>query len=221
MTVLLDKVYEYSSQVLLGLMGLLVLSPLIVGEERILAFVLFACVLIGTVYLFRRQVGMILRRLWHLYSGSSWARPMPLQAGKYLHRFFQELQRISWRRAASLLILSISVSLVDIFSVYLLALSLNMTVSLPIFFAVLGVLRLVLSAPFILWSVGGIGIREGTLVLLFQLVGESAENAIALSALMFLQLGIWTLAGVFAWLRQPLDPGRLAERAKALRGGTT
>lgn len=218
LTVFFDKLCEWGSQVTLGLTGLVILAPFIVGEVHILGLALMICIILGLLYVFRQKAKVRFKRLLDLYIVPRITRWIPGQAKPGLSQFFHEARRITLRQVAYLAVLSILISTIDAFSVYLFALALRLSITLLNFVAIVFVLNLILNVPFfLLFSVGGVGIREGTLVILFQVVGESAEHAVAMSALILLQAGFWNLAGVLAWIRQPLHPHLLAERARALK----
>jgi hypothetical protein len=67
-------------------------------------------------------------------------------------------------------------------------------------------------------SIAGIGVRDGTLYALYNAIGKSKEAAVALSTLMLIQFTFWSIVGLFAWIRRPLDIALWSQRIQSVRG---
>jgi uncharacterized protein (TIRG00374 family) len=83
------------------------------------------------------------------------------------------------------LILSLIAQLIGILAIFFISLSLDSSVNFFYFVVFLPMVWLISMIPI---SIGGLGLREGTFVLLFMSIGMSKEMAIAISALVLLQI---------------------------------
>ncbi|MBI4690261.1 MAG: flippase-like domain-containing protein [Nitrospirae bacterium] len=96
------------------------------------------------------------------------------------------------------LFLSVIIQGMSILSMYVIALGLGQHVSLLYFFIFFPIIVTISTAPI---SISGIGIREGSFVLLFGLIGVKAEMATAMSFAWFLSTACGGLIGLFEYLR--------------------
>ena len=92
----------------------------------------------------------------------------------------------------SVLIISIIIHLISITSIYLLSLSLGLDIPLIYFLVVLPPAWLLTMLPI---SIGGIGLREGAIIILLVSIGVAQPDAVALSILMLLQILVQTVLG--------------------------
>ena len=119
---------------------------------------------------------------------------------KTLVEFISEV--ITYNKAPSVLWYTFSISLlfqfIGVIATYLVALSINSTVPFIYFMILLPVVWFIGMIPV---SIGGIGVREGSLVLLFSTVGMTDEMGIAIGLLWFVQnLGLGLIGGVLFYL---------------------
>lgn len=94
--------------------------------------------------------------------------------------------------------LSLVVQILNIISIYVITLGLGQHISLMYFFIFFPVITTISTLPI---SISGIGLREGTFVLLFGLVGIKPEMATAMSFAWFLSVVFGGLTGLFEYLR--------------------
>lgn len=111
----------------------------------------------------------------------------------------------AWPRIVGAFLLSMLLQSVLIMVYYLLARALNIQVPVIVLFALIPLVFIAASLPI---SVGGLGVREATLVALLSLVGVPAQSTIALSLLYLLVLIAASLPGalVLWWARAVADP---------------
>ncbi|HWP43046.1 MAG TPA: lysylphosphatidylglycerol synthase transmembrane domain-containing protein [Blastocatellia bacterium] len=107
------------------------------------------------------------------------------------------LEAISWLRRYKLIFvatvaLSVLVRLVWSLGCYAVAVAMGLDLGLPVVFAFISLVDLIRLLPI---SVGGIGVRELTLIALFANVGLSQERAVAFSILAFAPLVVVAIAG--------------------------
>jgi uncharacterized protein (TIRG00374 family) len=118
---------------------------------------------------------------------------------------FQIFNQLSKRRLIFAVSLSFLAASLNCFVFYILALSIHTKLSVWDIFASLSIVTVVVMLPI---SIGGIGVREGTLVILFTLLGESPETAVALSLLLLVKNLLWRLLGIIVWFRYQLHLSR-------------
>lgn len=116
--------------------------------------------------------------------------------------------RSAIRLVISAMMLSALAQSLVILTYYLLGSSIGIKLSLTTFFALVSIVQLATSLPV---SIGGLGIREGTLVTLLVSVGIDMQPAAALSLLFLLTLWFCSLPGAVITF---LDRGGLRSRAE-------
>lgn len=99
---------------------------------------------------------------------------------------------------AKTLFLSFIVQIMSATTMYVITLGLGQHISLLYFFIFFPVITTISTLPI---SVSGIGVREGSFVLLFGLLGVKPEMATAMSFAWFLSIASGGLAGLFEYLR--------------------
>ena len=102
------------------------------------------------------------------------------------------------------LILSLITQLMGILAVYFISLSLNSSINFFYFITFLPIVWLISMIPI---SIGGLGLREGAFILLFTSIGMSKEMAIAISALILLQMIVHGMLGGLIFLLSPILGG--------------
>ena len=88
-------------------------------------------------------------------------------------------------------------SVISIFVLYILAISLGITIDFLTSFALFAIVIFSMLIPI---SIAGWGVREGVMVVLLGLIGISSESALALSILYGIILTIVGLMGGIFWL---------------------
>lgn len=152
--------------------------------------------IIGLVVLRKRPDGVmsLLKKLVPQRWQSSF---MTLLRGSHQRSFTFTPSQIALIMAVSLLSLAFL-----ILRVYMLALALDMNISLAFLAASLGLATLVQLIP--LSNMFGIGTRDVTMVYLFGLAGISAEKALSFSLLILASVIFQDLIGLILWWRYPV-----------------
>jgi uncharacterized membrane protein YbhN (UPF0104 family) len=130
-------------------------------------------------------------------------------SGKRIQRIGENLEnelsefwsRFDLNFLTKMLAISIALGLIRSLVLYLLAISLNITVSFILIIACRALIGIVNAIPV---SINGLGTRDAILLFALPLVGVSKEAAIALGIVAFL----WTIgskfSGVVFWFKKPL-----------------
>ncbi|MCX5718028.1 MAG: lysylphosphatidylglycerol synthase transmembrane domain-containing protein [Nitrospirae bacterium] len=96
------------------------------------------------------------------------------------------------------LMLSFTIQVLSILSMYIIALGLGQHIYLSYFFIFFPIIVTISTLPI---SISGIGLREGAFVLLFGMAGVKPEMATAMSFAWFLSIASGGLVGLFEYLR--------------------
>lgn len=121
-------------------------------------------------------------------------RADPLGIRRHLKSFYYALHEFRRKPGtlAAVLVVALLYQGLHVLSIWVLALSLGIEVSLIYYFLFIPVVMAVGTIPV---SLNGIGVREGAWVLLFRQVGASTEQALAMSLLSFAVLTATSMAG--------------------------
>ena len=160
-------------------------SPLSVTAIAVIGMLVMTGVLLG-------------RRMWGRWLPSEDARGV----AALIRSGMQAFCALKTRTLGMVLILSALFQAMDIVTIFLLSQAIGLSLSLPIFFAVNPLVYLVTVLPI---SLGGLGVREGTLVFLLAQYGVTASDAVMLSFLVYLNRivvgsagGIWQLLEILS-----------------------
>ncbi|MDO8746359.1 MAG: lysylphosphatidylglycerol synthase transmembrane domain-containing protein, partial [Thermodesulfovibrionales bacterium] len=135
--------------------------------------------LIGSFAIFRLRLGKGIRALSEFYgyfSGYSSQKMVIMKA----------------------LMLSFTIQILSILSMYIIALGLGQHIYLAYFFIFFPIIVTISTLPI---SISGIGVREGAFVVLFGMAGVKPEMATAMSFAWFLSTASGGLVGLFEYLR--------------------
>lgn len=139
---------------------------------------------------------------------STWLRPLPDSSsgsirGKIMHFLYVFVSTFGSLKNRSLLVILVYCILFqtfDIFATFVLSRAIGLQLNLLVFFIVIPLTYLVLMLPF---SLGGLGLREGTMAFLLSHFGVSFSDAVMLSFLIYLNRmligllgGTWQMIGV-------------------------
>jgi uncharacterized membrane protein YbhN (UPF0104 family) len=106
---------------------------------------------------------------------------LPGQAS--LERFYRSVSQLGWRALGQASLISLVFDLLLIWLVQLIAVSLGVNLPWIVFFLFTPLISFSLTLPI---SIGGLGVREQTYILLFQTMNVSAEAATAMSLLFYI-----------------------------------
>jgi uncharacterized protein (TIRG00374 family) len=197
-SVFLDKLAELIGLAVFSLLGIFIFPAAI--EADWLLWLVVGAVLAGLslLWLFRSKLGYwASRRLDRILSNR-----LPGSSVDSVSSVYDRLSTIVWQRWTLVAVITLLIRLTHYSAVYTLARSIGIT--LP-YISVAAIMSLVGAAVVLPVSVaGGIGVREGMLVGLFALLGQPAEQGLALSLLILLTSLSWRMIGMIFWLRNPL-----------------
>jgi uncharacterized membrane protein YbhN (UPF0104 family) len=131
---------------------------------------------------------------------------LPGQAS--LERFYRSISQLGWRALGLASLISLAFDLLLIWLVQLIAVSLGINLPWSVFFLFTPIISFSLTLPI---SIGGLGVREQTYILLFQTVNVSAEAATAMSLLYYLLNAV--LIGLIGGVLYMIDSVRSARTA--------
>jgi hypothetical protein len=115
---------------------------------------------------------------------------------------------------ALILVVSIVIGLLRSLVLFLLAISLNMSVGFGFIIACRALIGVTNMIPI---SISGLGTRDAVLLLTLPLAGVTKEGAIALGFLAFLWTIFYKFSGVIFWLKRPLPSDSILAIKEKLR----
>lgn len=126
-----------------------------------------------------------------------------------LERFYRSVSQLGWRALGQATLISLLFDLLLIFTIYLIAISLGLSLQPGIFFLFTPLISLSLALPI---SIGGLGVREQTFIILFQAVGVQAETATAMSLIFYFLTTV--MVGLIGGLLYIIENARSAAAAR-------
>jgi hypothetical protein len=97
------------------------------------------------------------------------------------------------------LLLSVAIRVVWSLGAFAVARAMDLPLSLPVIFAFISIVDLIRMLPV---SVGGLGVREWTMIALFANVGIAREQALAFSLMAFAPLALTAIVGGVIYISQ-------------------
>lgn len=126
-----------------------------------------------------------------------------------LERFYHSVSQLGWRALGQASLISLIFDLLLILVVHLIAISLGLVLQWGIFFLFTPLISLSLALPI---SIGGLGVREQTFIILFQAVGVSPEIATAMSLIFYFLTTV--MLGLIGGLLYIIESARSAAAAR-------
>lgn len=133
----------------------------------------------------------------------------------FLDRFARAIDRCGWRALAGALLISVGFNLVQIAWWATTGRALGLDIPFSYYVLVVPVMSIALLAP----SIGGLGVRENLAPLLFSGAGISAEQAVALTLLVFGLERVASLLGAPVYIYSTLRINRLRAGPPPRRAG--
>ena len=141
----------------------------------------------GTDLIVFLSVGGILGMGIVLTGRSVWKRWLPKESAQGVWSFVRvamlSLGNLKGRTLGSVLVLSVICQSADIVAAFLLSQAMNLGLSPKVFFVIIPLVCLATILPI---SLGGLGVREGTLVFLLSRFGVLTSDAVTISLLIYL-----------------------------------
>ena len=176
-TVILDRISGYAGMALVAVTACILGIKLIQDRAVLWAVAGIAGILIALLLaIFNKFVYSRIRKLFYSHtSGKIWAA---------LESIHEEMHNLKDNKKVIInnLILSLLVQLISPVSTYIISLSMGAKINLLFFFVFLPIVGAITLLPI---SIGGLGLRDYTTVLLFAKVGVSKDLALAMSLLGF------------------------------------
>jgi len=198
-TTSLNLIFQIIPPVVFSAVAVYVLPPLFNFRSLVTTVLIIMVGLVGllTIFYFRRQdIATKLKSIWDKLLFKWVKRFKSEEVG--VDQFYIGLHHmISWR-VIWVILLAFTATLVGCTAFYILGLAVSTRLSLWSIIVCLSLVTLVTMIPI---SIGGIGVREGSLLFLFTLLGETSEKAVVLSLLLFLNITFWRVVGLPFWLK--------------------
>jgi uncharacterized protein (TIRG00374 family) len=195
-SVLVDRFLGLFVLLAMALLALVGGYRLVTPEARLIIAILFAGSLIGVV--------LVLQRTWIEALGRRLGLDRLLDRIEILRELYESLHLYSQAALLRATAASIIWNLILILGYYLLGLAVGIGLSLWYFFLFVPIISVLLMVP----SLGGLGIREGSTVLLFSQVGVDEHQALALALAFDLTLLISGLIGAVTYIVQGVRGAR-------------
>ena len=191
-SVFIDRVLGMFSLLLVGLVGLMLAGDILSGMNIGIYLVSIFILSIITLYFFQKDstADLIKKHLVRFkYKKIG-------EMGVKLHQAILE-----YKKYPVTLLLAFSVTLLvqitRIFTYYFIAMAFNISIPIVYFFMFIPIIMLVIMLPI---SVGGLGVREGTFIAFFTLVGMATNDAVIISFSNSIINTLVTLLGGIAFL---------------------
>lgn len=195
-SVLVDRFLGLFVLFALALLALLGGYELVTPEVRLLIAIVFVASLIG--------VALLLQRTWI----EAWGRRLGVDRlfGRFriLRELYESLHLYGTAALLKATAASVVWNLILILGYYLLGLAVGIDLELWYYFLFVPIVSVVLLVP----SVGGLGIREGTTVFLFNQVGVDEPQALALALAYDITLWINALIGAVLYIIQGMQEAK-------------
>jgi uncharacterized protein (TIRG00374 family) len=207
-SVTLDKIFDVLGQVFFGFFALIYFPEIFLKDiDRWIAFTA-GCGSLLAILIFWKKLWTYVMEVLKRYAGKRIQR-----IGENLENELSEFwMRFDLIFLAKILAISVALGFLRSLVLYLLAISLSISVSFFLILACRALIGIVNAIPI---SINGLGTRDAILLFALPLAGVSKEAAIALGFVAFL----WTIgskfSGVIFWLKQPL-PTRSVRSIKNL-----
>jgi uncharacterized protein (TIRG00374 family) len=196
-SVTLDKIFDVLGQVFFGFFALIYFPEIFLKDiDRWIAFAA-GCGSLLAILIFWKKLWTLVMDVLQRYAGKRIQR-----IGENLENELSEFwMHFNLSFLAKILAISVALGFLRSLVLYLLAISLNISVSFFLILACRALIGIVNAIPV---SINGLGTRDAILLFALPLAGVSKEAAIALGFVAFL----WTIgskfSGVIFWLRHPL-----------------
>jgi uncharacterized protein (TIRG00374 family) len=192
---LLDRVIGLFSILLMGLIAIAISPKIAVSDSYYVGLVIFSLVAVMSIALASTSRCKDFVHRFILKSASN-------RILVALKSFLETINR--YRNNRQQLLSAVCISLLAqhlvIISYFMIGISLGIDLAFYLYYTIIPIVFITSSLPI---SIGGLGVREGTLVALFTMYGTTTESAIALSLVYFLVLLSITLpGGIIIWKKE-------------------
>ncbi len=201
-TVVVDRVIDIIVLIILSLSGLLyILNNFSVNSNVPLFIMITFALFIAAVAFFlkKERAEKLLRPLYNFFVPEKYKAKLKADF-KDFYEGINVLQRNKGAVIKSALLSFVAWWIVSL-QYYLLAKAMGIEINYLILFMIMPTIILVEILPI---SFSGLGTRDATLILFFSFVGLSANTAVALSLTILMFSYIYSFAGLFIWIKNPI-----------------
>jgi len=202
-TVLLDRLFDLVSLLLLGYAGMLLFITFFEG-----AIIILSCIFVGTVllilfFLFKKDFSAGILEYISSHFIPERYRDSAKTGFSDLYNGIKTLNANQFTLATFITFFAWGIYFV---MMYLFALSLSINIPFLYLATCVSISAVITLIPI---SISGIGTRDATLIILFSYLGLSKESAIAFSMTILFMFFVNGFIGLLAWLKKPisLSPG--------------
>jgi uncharacterized protein (TIRG00374 family) len=196
-SITLDKLFNIIGPIFFGLFAFVYFPRSLLKYMHLWVFYASVVVIALAVVVFGKKVWNTLKKLLSRFTSKRLhqiGRNLEIQLAKFWSNF-------DFKLFSLILLISIVIGLLRSLVLFLLAISLNISVSFGLIIACRALIGIVNIIPI---SISGLGTRDTILLLTLPLSGVSKEAAIALGFLAFLWTICHKFSGVIFWLKRPL-----------------
>jgi uncharacterized protein (TIRG00374 family) len=201
-SITLDKIFDVIGQIFFGFFGVMYFPEILFIDMRRWIFFALGGIIIGAVLVFWRKLWMVTGGVLKRYASKK-VQKIGVNLENELSAFWSGF---NLNFILKIIVISVILGFLRSTVLYLLAISLNITVNFIFIIACRALIGIVNAIPV---SINGLGTRDAILLVALPLVGVSKEAAIALGFVAFL----WTIgsksSGVIFWLKHPLPTSEI------------
>ena len=198
-TVLLDRLFDLSSLLLLGYVGMLLFITLF---ERTIT--ILSCILAGTFslilfFLYKRDLG---RRILEYISSHFIPEKYREKTKTGFSDLYNSIKTLKTNQLILATVMTFFGWIIYFLTMYLLAFSIGIDIPFLYLATCVSISAVITLIPI---SISGIGTRDATLIILFSYLGLSKESAIAFSMMILIMFAFNGAIGLIAWLKKPIS----------------
>lgn len=198
-TVLLDRLFDLISLLLLGYAGMLLF---ITFFER--AIIILSCIFVGTVlliifFIYKKDFSI---GILEYISSNLIPERYRENAKTGFSDLYNGIKALNTSQFAVATFITFFAWVIYFVMMYLFALSLGINIPFLYLATCVSISAVITLIPI---SISGIGTRDATLIILFSYLGLSKESAIAFSMMILFMYAVNGFIGLVAWLKKPIS----------------
>lgn len=209
-SITLDKLFNIIGPIFFGLFAFVYFPSSLLKYMHLWVFYTGLIAIALTMALFWKKIWQTLKKLLSLFTSKRLhqiGRNIETKLAKFWSNF-------DLKFFALILVISIVIGLLRSLVLFLLAISLNMSIGFGFIIACRALIGITNMIPV---SISGLGTRDAILLLTLPLAGITKEAAIALGFLAFLWTICYKFSGVIFWLKRPLPSDSILAIKEKLR----
>jgi len=196
-SVFIDRAQDISYIIVFGSLGIILFSGILLQKTVLVAYTCLALLLVFAALMFSRKTREGLFRLM--------IRVLPKKyrdfVSRHMERFLGDLRKVSIWSFIYAMFISLCLWLMTFSTIYVSANILGISISFLWVCLISALSTLVSLIPI---SISGLGTRDAVVILVFQQIGLSAEQAVAFSSVFLLIYLEFSVIGFIAWMKDPV-----------------